>query len=186
MKSSAIQTICAIITMAGGAMFVAVVLILHLLQPGYDPRTQLMSELALGQHGYAMVLAFLGIASAIFGVQMAISIYGGSRGYRFLLDAAALFFLAAGIFPLGVSALIHIGAIAIAFVLAVLGMYLFPTYAGRASTAAPRAVSWPLAAGVAASIALGQLGMPMGISQRLAAACLLMWLGIAGWRLLRL
>ncbi len=186
MKTSSIRTIGAMITMAGVAMFVMVVLVLHLLQPGYDPRTQLMSELALGYHGWAMLLAFLGIASSIFGVQMAISIYGGSRGYRFLLDAAALFFLAAGIFPLGASALIHIGAIAIAFVLAVLGMYLFPAYAGRASRAAPRAVSWPLAVGVAASIALSQLGLPMGISQRLAAACLLVWLGIVGWNFLRI
>jgi hypothetical protein len=163
-----------------------VVLILHLLQPGYDLQSQLMSELALGQHGWAMFLAFLGLASAPFGVQVAISNCGGSRGYRFLLGAAALFFLAAGIFPLGAATLIHIGAIAIAFVLAVLGMYLFPTNSGRASTAAPRAVSWSLAAGVAASIALSQLGIPMGISQRLTAACLLVWLGIVGWKLSRL
>ncbi len=65
-------------------------------------------------------------------------------------------------------------------------MYLFPVSAGLASTVAPRVVSWPLAAGVAASVALGHSLIPMGIGQRLAAACLLVWLGTVGWKLFRL
>jgi hypothetical protein len=176
----------AVAAMAGVATFVIVVLILHLLQSEHEPRHQLMSELALGQHGWAMFVAFLGLATAVLGVQVAIAALGGSGGYRVLLGAAGLFFLAAGVFPLGATSLIHISAIATAFVLSVLAMYLFPTSAGRASAAAPRAVSWPLAAGVAVSITLGQSVIPMGIGQRLAAACLLAWLGIVGWKLFRL
>jgi hypothetical protein len=168
------------------AMFVMIVLILHLLQPGYDPRHQLMSELALGQYGWAMLLAFLGLATAMVGVQAAIAAFGGSRGYRLLIGAAALLFLAAGIFPLGAASLIHISVIATAFVLSVLAMVLFPANAGRASAAAPRTVSWPLAAGVAASAALGLSVIPMGIGQRFAAACLLVWLAIVGLKLFRL
>ena len=171
--------------MVGVAMFVIVVFTLHLLQPGYDPRYQLMSELALGQQGWAMFLAFSGLASAMFGVQLSIAHSGGTRGYRFLLDAAALCFLAAGVFPLGVSSIIHISAIATAFVFSVLAMYLFPTNAGRASTLIPRAVSWLLSVGVAASIALSQFSVPMGISQRLAAVCMLVWLGFVGFKLLK-
>jgi len=185
MKNKSLQTWGAVITMVGVAMFVMIVFLLHLLQPGYDLRYQLMSELALGLHGWAMVLAFLGLALAMFGVRLAISNSGGSRGYRFLLDAAALFFLAAGVFPLGAASLIHISAIAVAFVLSVLAMYLFPTYGGIAKSLVPRAFSWLLAVGVAASIALSQLTMPMGISQRLAAACLIVWLGVVGWKLCR-
>ena len=186
MNKKSIQTLGAVTAMVGVAMFVMVVLILHLVQAGYDPRHQLMSELALGQHGWVMFLAFLGLASAMFGIQAAIAGSGAPRGYRFLIVTAALLFLAAGIFPLGETSLIHIIAIAMAFVLSVLAMYLFPTNAGRASAAAPRAVSWTLAVGVAAIVALGQLTMPMGISQRLATACLLLWLGIVGWKLFRL
>ena len=167
-------------------MFVMVVSILHLLQPEYDPRSQLMSELALGPHGWAMFLAFLGLASAVFGVQAAITDYDDTRGYRLLLVVAALCFLAAGIFPLGAASLLHVSAIAIAFMLSVLAMYLFPASTGLASTVAPRSVSWPLAAGVAASVALGHSLIPMGIGQRLAAACLLVWLGTVGWKLFRL
>ncbi len=173
-------------TMIGVAMFIIVVLTLQLIQSGYEPRYQLVSELALEQHGWAMFVAFLGLATAVLGVQTAIAAFGGSHGYRALLGAAALFFLIAGIFPLGATSLMHISAIATAFMLSVLAMYLFPASAGRASVAAPRAVSWSLAAGVAASVVLGHSVMPMGIGQRFAAACLLLWLGIVGWRLFRL
>ena len=176
----------AVETMIGVAMFIVVVLILQGIQSGYEPQHQLVSELALGQHGWAMFAAFLGLAAAVFGVQAAIAEFGGSYGYRILLGTAALFFLAAGIFPLGSASFIHISAIAIAFVLSVLAMYLYPTGAGRGSLAAPRAVSWPLAAGVALSVVLGHSILPMGIGQRLAAGCLLLWLGIVGWRLFRL
>jgi len=176
----------AVATMIGVAMFIVVVLILQGIQSGYEPQHQLVSELALGQHGWAMFAAFLGLAAAVFGVQAAIAALGGSYGYRILLGVAALFFLTAGIFPLGSTSLIHISAIAVAFVLSVLAMYLFPASAGRGSLAAPRAVSWPLAAGVAVSVVLGHSVIPMGIGQRLAAACLLLWLGIVGWRLFRL
>ena len=173
-------------TMIGVAMFIIVVLILQQIQSGYEPRHQLMSELALGQHGWAMFVPFLGLATAVLGVQVAIAAFVDSHGYRVLLGAAALFFLTAGVFPLGATSFIHISAIATGFVLSVLAMYLFPTSAGRASVAAPRVVSWPLAAGVAISVALGNSVIPMGIAQRLAAACLLLWLGIVGWRLIRL
>ncbi|MGH2360990.1 MAG: hypothetical protein ACRDGM_10700 [bacterium] len=100
-----------------------------------------------------------------------------------MLSIAAFLFLAAGVFPLGATSEIHIAAIATAFVLSVLSMYLYPAGAGRAVAAAPRALSWSLAAGVAASVALGHSVVPMGISQRLAAVCLLVWLAVLGWRL---
>lgn len=164
-------------------MFLVTVVSLHLLQPAYDPVHQLMSELALGPYGWAMILAFAGLALAIFGAQAALGVFGGSQYLRVLLSAAALFFLAAGVFPLGAHSEIHIAAIATAFVLSVLAMYLFPSGAGRAANAAPRALSWCLAAGVAVSVALGHSVLPMGIGQRFAALCLATWLAILGWRL---
>ena len=171
--------------MAGVATFVVVVTLLHALQRDYDPAHQLMSELAQGRHGGAMILAFGGLAVATIGIQHSIGALGASPALRMLLVAAALFFLAAGIFPLGETSEIHIAAIAGAFMLSVLSMYLFPAGSGNASTLAPRALSWPLAAGVAVSIALGLSVVPMGIAQRLAALFLLVWLAIVGWRLSR-
>lgn len=171
--------------LVGVAMFVIAVVALHLLQPNYEPTHQLMSELALGPYGWAMIVTFGSLAFAVFGVQSAIGCFGAARGLRLLLVAAAIFFLAAGVFPLGDASEIHIAAIATAFVLSVLAMYLFPSGAGRASFAAPRAVSWSMAVAVAVSVALGHSILPMGIGQRLAASCLLLWLAILGWRLRR-
>jgi hypothetical protein len=168
--------------LAGLALFLAPVVALHILQPGYDPSNQLMSELALGPFGWAMVIAFAGLALAVFGVFLATAGVGASPWLRLILAAAALSFLAAGIFPLGATSEIHIAAIATAFVLSVLAMYLFPASAGRAAAAASRPISWSLAAGVAVSVALGHSVLPMGIGQRLAALCLLAWLLVLGVR----
>ena len=167
----------------GVATFVATVVPLQLLQPGYEPVNQLMSELALGPYGWAMVFAFSGLALSVFGVQAAIGAFGASRSLRVLLAAAAFFFLAAGVFPLGATSEIHIAAIATAFVLSVLAMYLYPTNAGSAADAAPRVLSWSLAAGIAVCVTLGHSVLPMGIGQRLATVFLLVWLAVLGWRL---
>ena len=169
----------------GVAMFFTTVLTLHLLQSDYDPTNQLMSELALGAHGKAMIFAFGGLAIALFGVQSAIGALGAMRHLRLILIAASICFLTAGLFPLGATSDIHITAIAIAFVLTVLAMYLFPSGASRAAVAAPRAISWTLAGGVALSVALGHSLLPMGLAQRLAAACILIWLTVLGCRLRR-
>ena len=171
--------------LAGVATFIAVVVTLHFLQPGYDPSTQLMSELALGRYGGAMTVAFGGLAVAVFGIQASIGAMGTGKGLRAVLVGAAAAFLAAGSFPLGAASEVHIAAIATAFILSVLAMYLFPAMAGPASQIAPRTVSWGLAAGVAVSVALGHSVLPMGIGQRAAACFLLLWLTIVGWRLTR-
>jgi hypothetical membrane protein len=174
----------AITTVGGVMLFIVTVATLHILQPTYDSRHQLMSELALGQYGWAMFYAFLGLAAAIFGVQSAIGVYQATRSYRILLSVAATLFLLAGVYPLGNTSMVHITVIAVAFVLSVLAMYLFPFSAGRASSVAPRSLSWTLAAGVALSVVLGHV-IPIGIGQRLAAGCLLLWLLTVAWKLLR-
>jgi hypothetical protein len=171
--------------LVGAPTFLVTVLALQWLQPEYDPAHQLMSELALGPYGWAMFAAFGGLAVAVFGIQAAIGAMGAARGFRILLGIAALFFFAAGVFPLGPTSEIHIAAIATAFVLSVLAMYLFPSSAGGAAATAPRPVSWSLAAGVALSVALGHTVLPMGAGQRLAAAFFLAWLVVLGWRLRR-
>lgn len=174
-----------IAAMVGVAVFVAIAATLHALQPGYDPRQQLMSELALGPHGWAMLFAFAGIAAAIAGVAVGVAGLRASAGLQAVVWLAAALFLAAGVFPLGPTSEIHIGAIAAAFVAAVLAMYLFPSLAGDAAPLADRAVSWSCAAGIAGAVALGHTLLPMGIGQRLAAAFLLAWIARLGWKLVR-
>jgi len=171
--------------LAGVAVFAAVVVTLQLLQPGYQPTHQLMSELALGPHGSAMFLAFAGIAAALAGIVTSIGPLGATRFLQACLGFAAIAFLAAGVFPLGETSEIHIAAIATAFVVAVLAIYLFPTLAGGAAAFAPRPFSWSCAAGVAVSVALGGSLLPWGIAQRLAAFFLLLWIAAVGWKVAR-
>ena len=172
-----------IAAVVGVGIFVVVVLSLHVAQPEYDPVNQLMSELALGPHGWAMFFAFAGIAVALVGLQFSIAALGAEFAVRGLLIIAAICFLAAGVFPLGQTSMIHISAIAAAFVAAVLAMYLFPSLAGRAAALATKSISWSLAAAVAISVALGHSLIPIGIGQRLAATFLVLWILLVGLRL---
>ncbi len=173
------------IAIAGVATFVIVVVALHALQSGYDPTTQLMSELAQGPHGDFMIAAFSGLAAAMVGILVAVDALGAGAAVRLLMLAAAVAFLASGIFPLGATSEIHITAIAVAFVFSGLIMYLLPSAMPAAKALVPRVVSWGLAIGLAASIALGQSVLPMAIAQRIAALFLLAWLVIVGWRCTR-
>jgi hypothetical protein len=173
-------------TTVGITVFVVIIVILHFIQPDYNPKYQLISELAIGKYGGLVFIAFLGLAAAVFGLQVAISESGATRSYRVLLNIDAMFFFLTGIFPLGRSPTIHIISITIAFILSVLSMYLFPSSAGRASNAVPCVVSWSLAVGIALSVALGNYIIPIGISQRLAAFCLILWLSLITWNLFKL
>jgi hypothetical protein len=175
----------ALTAILGVVTFLVVVIALHIVQAQYDPVNQLMSELALGPHGWAMLLAFAGVASALAGLQHSLGARGAGYALRGVLVLASISFLAAGIFPLGETSMLHIAAIAAAFVAAVLAMYLFPSLAGEASALMPRSLSWSFAAGVAASVALGHSVAPMGVGQRMAAACLLLWILVLGIRLCR-
>ena len=174
----------AVLGLVGVLGFLAVVVPLHFVQPGYDPRHQLMSELALGPHGSFMLIAFLLMATSLIAVAAIARGAGSAIALQLLFLAAAGAFVASGAFPLGPETSdIHIGAIALAFVLSVLGMYLAPS--GPLGTLAPRILSWPLAAGVALAVVLGHSVLPMGIGQRLAASCLLAWLAAVCARALR-
>ncbi|MGH8730841.1 MAG: DUF998 domain-containing protein, partial [Burkholderiales bacterium] len=61
------------LAITGAIGFVVVVSILHVLKPGYDLVHQLMSELALGAYGWAMLLAFLFIAASTLSLALGIA-----------------------------------------------------------------------------------------------------------------
>jgi Protein of unknown function (DUF998) len=168
---------------AGVAGFAAIVLVLHCLQADYDPRRQLVSELALGPFGWAMLPAFVALAAALFGVGLGLGAVGASPTCRVLLYAAAVAMLFAGAFPMGRATVPHIVAVVVGFVPIVLLAYLLPTRSGRLRLL--RAESWLLGGGAVVSLALANFGVPLGIAQRLAVACVLGWLCVLSWKLVR-
>lgn len=165
-----------IITLAGAVGFIAIVIYLHFAQTGYSLVHQLMSELAMGRHGSFMLWAFISFALSVAGAIGILTSYKTHLVITLLLSLASMSLVGAGIFTLGTAATLHIGLVALAFILLVLSMYLIP----RLVTAfqAPRAIAvcWGLGAGTALFVGLGQGPLPMGLAQRLAAACILLWL----------
>lgn len=171
------------LTIAGAIGFSVVVSTLHVLQPGYDEVHQLMSELALGAHGWAMFPAFLFIAVSPLSLGVGIAQVQRAPWLQGVLVVAALGFLGAGVFPLGRASELHIALIAIAFVALVLAMYLVPSVVPALFSGKAKGVSWCLPGGTALSVFLGHAILPIGVGQRLAAACIVTWLCFAGARL---
>ncbi|GAA1805910.1 hypothetical protein GCM10009749_12640 [Agromyces neolithicus] len=88
--------------MFGGAGFIAVFVVAHLVQPTVDPSWQPPSELALGATGWVMTTAFLLLAAASVGLFLALTsqavTWPGRIGLAAVLLAATGFVVAA-IFP---------------------------------------------------------------------------------------
>jgi hypothetical protein len=163
------------VAFGGPLVFVVVVLTLQGLQPGHDPAEHLMSVLALGPHGEWLSLGFYGLSSGILATRALLTGRAGIRtaGSRALF-LAAVTMAGAGLVTLGDSSLLHISLIAVSFVLLALVMLL-------GHTAAPRRValgSRTLALLMLASIASEQVGVPLGLAQRGAAGCVLVWIVI--------
>lgn len=172
--------IAGVVALLGVFVFVALVISLHLLQTGYDPKLQLMSELALGKHGAWMLYAFLSLAIAL--LALAIGYVRITPITSVVLLIAAFSFAGAGLYPLGANSEMHIALVAIAFVAVGLAMYWLPTAAN--ATRSSRALSWGLLAVLAISVALGHTWLPMGIGQRIAASAMLIWMAMFSWQLL--
>lgn len=163
----------------GTALFLSVVIPLHFVQQGYNPRFQLLSELALGLYGWMMLFAFLGLALSAMGVGIISSRTHALNFLSVIWGLAALCFLGAGTFPLGKSDFLHISLIGSAFVLSVLGIYVL---ARQSSKLVFRMQSYLLAVGMTLSVFLGNTVLDIGIAQRLATLCLLSWFVIIGYQ----
>jgi hypothetical protein len=171
--------------LAGALGFAAIVGALHGLQPDYDAREQLVSELASGPHGWAMLPAFAFLALSVLGIWLGLRTVGAAALPCALLAVAAPCMLAAGVFPFGRFTLLHTAAVMVGFNAILLVMALLPSRAGRLQSRGLRTVSWLLAAGVIVSTVAGGWVMMIGVAQRLAAACFIAWLCSVGWKLIR-
>lgn len=161
----------------GGALgFCIIVIVLHFVQPGYNPLEQQISELALGKSGSWMIAAFSCLALSLWALQKALHQRGTDIGVRLCLMSAALSLFGAGIFRLDNGPNTHITLVTVAFVLIGLVMYLLPMHVSKMDATEHKITSWSLGICTAGFVASGQFGLPMGISQRGAILCILLWL----------
>jgi hypothetical protein len=87
------------LSIAAATTFLVLLTALHLIKPGFDPSWRVISEYALGDYGWIMVIAFLSLAVScvsLFGaIRSQILTLGGKIGLVFLLIAAAGLIIAA-------------------------------------------------------------------------------------------
>ena len=89
---TAIPLMAAHLSFAGAAMFVVLLAVLHLIKPELDPSWHFVSEYAIGDNGWMMVLAFLSLALSYVALFMAlrrqVRTLAGSIGLALLLISA--------------------------------------------------------------------------------------------------
>ncbi len=168
--------LASVVTLIGVSGFIGIVIYLHFVQTDYDPAQQFMSELALGRHGGMMFWAFLSFALSIAAATRILHAYKAPLAVKGLTSVASLSMLGAGVFELGAATTLHVGLIALAFFLLVLAMYFIPRVVPAFQARMAAAVCWGCAGGTALFVGLGVGLLPIGISQRMAAVCLLLWL----------
>jgi hypothetical protein len=170
-------------TVLGVAVFLLVVVALHLAQRNYDPYAQYMSELVFGRFGAVLVVAFFGLALAAVSVAVNLRLHGSAAIMIALPGLAGACFIGAGVLTLETSAAIHIAFVALAFVLCGLAMYVLPRSVAAFSGVGGHLSSWGALAAMALATALGNEVLMPGVAQRLAAAALLWWFLLVAWRL---
>jgi hypothetical membrane protein len=171
------------------AYFVIVLIVLHILQPEFDPRFRFMSEYALGDYGWLMTTTFfvLGLAPFVAAIGLRAE-HQSSRSTHIglgLLVVAATFIWLAGIFR---DSIPHLLAGVVAFPSMVMAVLLL-------SWTFRRAAGWQTIHRVGFFIGLAMLamlflmvadvGMP-GLQQRVFIFLFLLWLSIVVHKSVRL
>ena len=135
-----------------------------------------MSELALGDYGAFMRIAFFSFAIALFSAQQILTNYKNGLPIRVMFFISSCSFAGAGVFELGKYTTLHILLVAMAFILIVLSMYLLPRLIVEFHQRSAIIICWSFGLGIAVMVASGQVLIPIGIAQRLAAGLILIWL----------
>jgi hypothetical protein len=90
---TAVSRTAARLSLAGAAVFLVLLAALHFIKPEFDPSWRVISEYALGDYGWIMVLAFLCLAFSCVTLFIVIRsqtrTIGGKIGLAFLLVSAA-------------------------------------------------------------------------------------------------
>ena len=89
---TAVSRTAALLSFAGAATFVVLLAALHFIKPELDPSWHFISEYAIGDYGWIMVLAFLSLAlgyvSLFVAIRSQLRTIGGSIGLALLLISA--------------------------------------------------------------------------------------------------
>ena len=73
--TSRLPSRAATFALAGAALFVALVLVLHVVRADLEPSWHMISEYSVGRGGWLMRLAFLALASSLFSLTLALGVH---------------------------------------------------------------------------------------------------------------
>ena len=160
----------------GALTFIGIVGYLQFSNSDYNPVYQHMSELAIKKQGVLMIVAFGGFSAAILCVGMFFRFIRVPIVIPAMFWAGSLCMFGAGIIKLSESAIVHILLVFVAFAFSVLGMILTPVYVTGFSNRIDKIITFGVIGLTISSIIAGSYGLTYGISQRGAAAGVLLWL----------
>jgi hypothetical protein len=70
---ASVSTIAAVYSLGATALAVGLIVLLHFLEPEFDPSWRMLSEYSLGRYGVLMRVAFLAMGTAVIAVAVALS-----------------------------------------------------------------------------------------------------------------
>jgi hypothetical protein len=71
------SAVAAVVALVAGGICAGLILILHFVEPEYDPSWRMISEYSLGRHGWLMRLAFIAMAISPAAICVALWPFGG-------------------------------------------------------------------------------------------------------------
>ena len=189
LASATIATVTRRVVFVCAAYFVIVLVILHILEPEFDPRFRFMSEYALGDYGWLMTTAFFALGLAPFVAAVGLrELHLSSRSTRIglgLLLVAGIFIWLAGIFK---DSIPHLLASVVVFPSIVMAVFLLSwTFRQTAGWHKIYRATLLIAIGMLAAFLsmTADVGMP-GLQQRVFIVLFLLWLAIVVHRSVRI
>ena len=155
----------ALLGTSGVLIYIGVTFVLTGDQPDYDPTQQFMSELALGHRGSFMVVAFVGLATAVAATAAHLRAQAAPKLLTHTLALAAASLVGAGEITLGDSVRVHVALVALAFVMCGLAMYLLPRLTRSHGRPLDHLMSWGACLLMCAATAVGGSFIPVGVAQ---------------------
>ncbi|MGO8951296.1 MAG: DUF998 domain-containing protein [Ktedonobacterales bacterium] len=70
---ASLTTVAAVYSLGATALAVGLMVLLHFLEPEFDPSWRMLSEYSLGRYGVLMRVAFLAMGTAVIAVAVALS-----------------------------------------------------------------------------------------------------------------
>lgn len=85
---ASVSSVAVVYALGATALAVVLMVLLHVLEPGFDPSWRILSEYSLGRYGLLMRIAFVAMGTGVIAIALAIS--GAARPWSLSLALVAI------------------------------------------------------------------------------------------------